>query len=69
MFIQTEATQDTATMKFLPGCTVLRSGTAEFRDAEAARRSPLAAALFDIGEVAAVTLGTEHIAVTKAGDA
>ena len=37
MFIQTEATPNPATLKFLPGKEVMPSGTADFRDAEGAR--------------------------------
>ena len=49
MFIQTEATPNPASLKFLPGREVLTSGTADFRDADAAREaSPLAGRLFDI---------------------
>ena len=32
MFIQTEATPNPSTLKFLPGKVVLETGTAEFRD-------------------------------------
>jgi hypothetical protein len=32
MFIQTEATPNPATLKFLPGKVVLDQGTADFRD-------------------------------------
>ena len=42
MFIQTEATPNPATLKFIPGRTVLDSGTMEFASREAAARSPLA---------------------------
>ena len=38
MFIQTEATPNPATLKFLPGKEVLREGTADFRDADSAAR-------------------------------
>ena len=48
MFIQTEATPDPATLKFLPGCPVMEKGTADFTDANDARRSPLATALFGV---------------------
>ena len=49
MFIQTEATPNPATLKFLPGKEVLPSGTADFRDAAAAAAaSPLAGRLFAI---------------------
>ncbi len=40
MFIQTEATPNPATLKFLPGRVVLAESTFEARDAEAAARSP-----------------------------
>ena len=43
MFIQTEATPNPATLKFLPGKVVMENGTAEFRSAEEADASPLAA--------------------------
>ena len=49
MFIQTEATPNPATLKFIPGRTVLDSGTMEFANREAAARSPLAERLFDAG--------------------
>jgi len=66
MFIQTEQTPNPATLKFLPGQTVLEEGTADFTDAEAARtRSPLAARLFDVDGVAAVFFGRDFITITK----
>ena len=42
MFIQTEATPNPATLKFLPGKTVLDAGTLDMRDKDAAGASPLA---------------------------
>ena len=48
MFIQTEATPNPATLKFLPGRTVLAHGTLDIRDADAAAQSPLAERLFGI---------------------
>jgi hypothetical protein len=39
MFIQTESTPNPATLKFLPGQTVLELGTADFPSAEAAAPS------------------------------
>jgi hypothetical protein len=54
MFIQTEATPNPATLKFLPGRTVLENGTLEMRDAESAARSPLAQRLFAIPQVGGV---------------
>lgn len=66
MFIQTEATPNPATLKFIPGSPVLRSGTRDFRDAEEAdRESPLAARLFQIDGVSGVFLGGDFISVTK----
>ena len=46
MFIQTEETPNPATLKFLPGRDVMEAGTADLRDPESARRSPLAERLF-----------------------
>ena len=69
MFIQTEQTPNPATLKFLPGCTVMASGTANFTDgAAAAARSPLAERLFGLPEVAGVFLGGDFISVTKADE-
>jgi Fe-S cluster biogenesis protein NfuA len=69
MFIQTEQTPNPATLKFLPGCTVMNSGTANFTDpAAAAARSPLAERLFALPEISGVFLGGDFITVTKAGD-
>ncbi len=68
MFIQTEATPNPATLKFLPGREVLTSGTADFRDAEAASAaSPLAGRLFDIPGVTGVFFGYDFVTVTKDG--
>lgn len=65
MFIQTEATPNPATMKFLPGKVVLESGTAEFRDASQASASPLAARIFSVPGVVGVYFGYDFITVTK----
>jgi Fe-S cluster biogenesis protein NfuA len=66
MFIQTEQTPNPATLKFLPGRTVLEEGTADFTDAsDAQTRSPLAARLFQVGGVSAVFFGREFITITK----
>jgi Fe-S cluster biogenesis protein NfuA len=66
MFIQTESTPNPATLKFLPGQTVLELGTADFPSAEAAATSPLARRIFAAGGVTGVFLGTDFITVTKA---
>jgi Fe-S cluster biogenesis protein NfuA len=65
MFIQTEATPNPATLKFLPGRTVLTSGTLDMRDAETAAQSPLAERLFAIQGVSGVFFGSDFVAVTK----
>jgi Fe-S cluster biogenesis protein NfuA len=65
MFIQTEATPNPATLKFLPGRPVLEGGTLEMRDAAEAAKSPLAERLFEIGGVNGVFFGSDFIAVSK----
>jgi len=65
MFIQTEQTPNPATLKFLPGQTVMAEGTADFPHAAAAGRSPLARRLFEIDGVCGVFLGADFIAITK----
>ena len=66
MFIQTEATPNPATLKFLPGRVVLEDGTADFRDAAAAREaSPLAGALFEVPGVTGIFFGYDFVTVTK----
>lgn len=69
MFIQTEATPNPATLKFLPGKVVLEEGTADFRDAEAAlAASALAGRLFDVPGVVGVFFGYDFVTVTKTDD-
>jgi Fe-S cluster biogenesis protein NfuA len=65
MFIQTEATPNPATLKFLPGCDVMEHGTANFSRPEEASGSPLALRLFEIDGVAGVFLGHDFVTVTK----
>ena len=65
MFIQTEATPNPATLKFLPGRPVLDHGTLEFRAPAEATASPLAARLFEIDGVTGVFFGSDFISVTK----
>ena len=66
MFIQTESTPNPATLKFLPGQSVLGQGTADFTDADAAGKSPLAQAIFATEGVIGVFLGADFVTVTKA---
>jgi len=68
MFIQTESTPNPATLKFLPGRPVMEKGTANFTDAEKARRSPLATALFGLDGISGVLLDSDFITVTKSDD-
>lgn len=65
MFIQTEATPNPQTLKFIPGKPVLEDGTADFRGKGDADASPLARRLFDIEGVSGVFLGSDFISVTK----
>ena len=65
MFIQTEATPNPATLKFLPGQPVLESGTLELRDTTEAAKSPLAERLFEIKGVNGVLFGSDFVTVTK----
>jgi Fe-S cluster biogenesis protein NfuA len=65
MFIQTEATPNPATLKFLPGRPVLGEGTMEFRDSAYSKGSPLASRLFEIDGVTSVFFGSDFISVTK----
>lgn len=66
MFIQTESTPNPATLKFLPGQTVLTSGTADFPNADASGNSPLAQRVFAVNGVSAVFFGADFVTVTKA---
>ncbi|ASM71257.1 MULTISPECIES: NifU family protein [Roseobacteraceae] len=65
MFIQTESTPNPATLKFLPGQTVLEMGTADFPTADAATKSPLAQRIFAVSGVTGVFFGTDFVTVTK----
>ena len=65
MFIMTEQATDPARMKFLPGCTVLSSGTVEFRDVESSAGSPLAQSLFEIKGITGVHFDLDSITLSK----
>ncbi len=66
MLIETEATPNPATVKFLPGRAVMGTGTRDFASPEEAEASPLAAALFGLGDVTGVFFGSDFISVTIA---
>ena len=65
MFIQTEATPNPATLKFLPGRAVHATGTLDMPNRDAAAQSPLAARLFAIPNIGGVFFGSDFISVTK----
>ncbi len=66
MYIETETTPNPATLKFLPGRQVMASGTRDFASPEQASASPLAEALFDLGDVTGVFFGGDFISVSVA---
>jgi len=66
MLIQTEPTPNPATLKFLPGQTVMSAGTRDFATPEEAEASPLADAIFSLGDVEGVFFGRDFISVTAA---
>ena len=66
MLIQTEPTPNPATLKFLPGETEMPAGTRDFATPEDAEVSPLAEAIFSLGDVEGVFFGREFISVTAA---
>jgi len=65
MFIQTEATPNPATLKFIPGKPVLPGATHDYRSADEAEESPLAHRLFAVHGVSGVFLGQDFITVSK----
>jgi Fe-S cluster biogenesis protein NfuA len=65
MFIQTEATPNPATLKFLPGRPVMARDTLDMPTREEAAKSPLAERLFDVPGVSGVFFGADFITVTK----
>lgn len=66
MLIETEPTPNPATVKFLPGRAVMGSGTRDFASPEEAEASPLANALFSLGDVTGVFFGSDFVSVTIA---
>ena len=68
MFIQTESTPNPATLKFLPGQTVMAMGTADFPTPDAGASSPLAKRIFAVEGATAVFLGPDFVTITKLED-
>ncbi len=66
MLIETEPTPNPATLKFLPGRAVMDSGTRDFATPEEAEASPLAEAIFALGDVTGVFFGRDFVSVTAA---
>jgi Fe-S cluster biogenesis protein NfuA len=64
MFIETETTPNPATLKFLPGQEVMATGTHDFASEDEAAASPLAEALFSLGDVTGVFFGRDFVSVT-----
>lgn len=64
MLIETETTPNPATLKFLPGRPVMTAGTRDFANPEEAEASPLAEALFSLGDVEGVFFGRDFVSVT-----
>lgn len=66
MLIETETTPNPATLKFLPGRNVMEAGTRDFASPEESEASPLAEALFGLGDVTGVFFGKDFVSVTAA---
>ena len=66
MLIETETTPNPATLKFMAGRTVMDAGTRDFATPEEAAASPLADALFGLGDVTGVFFGRDFVSVTAA---
>lgn len=65
MFIQTEATPNEDSLKFIPGCKVMEKGTAEFLDTRSSMASPLAKELMALDGVTGVFYGPDFVTVSK----
>ena len=65
MFIETEATPNPATLKFLPGRDVSPGKALEYRTVDAATASPLAEGLFELEGVDEVFFGADYVSVTR----
>ena len=68
MEIRTEITPNPSSLKFLPEVVVMEKGTADFRNADEARREPLALNLFKVDGVEGVFFGSDFISITKSNN-
>jgi Fe-S cluster biogenesis protein NfuA len=68
MFIQMQETPNPNSVKFLPGCDVLKNATMDFPNPKAASCSPLAKSLFQVKGVKGVFFGSDFITITKEDD-
>merc|ERR1712168_55660 len=68
MFIRTQETPNPNSLKFIPGCEVLESGTMDFPSPSHGYRSPLARLLFRINGVKGVFFGKDFITITRTED-
>ena len=63
MFIQTQSTPNPSNLMFLPGKSLMESGSRDFPNAREAMASPLATALFQIDGVEGVFFGSDFVTV------
>ena len=65
MFVQVEQTPNPATLKFIPGVTVMSHGTQFYQDESSTGNSILAEQLFQIKGVESVFYGADFITISK----
>lgn len=67
MLIQTEATPNPETLKFIPGFVVNKGQAVEFHhtDDSINEKSPLAAKIFDIEGIVRIFIGHDFVSITK----
>ena len=68
MFIQSEETPNPATMKFIPGLVLLKTGTLEFKSKKQAEKNSLAKQLFSENNVKGVFIGKDFLTITKSDE-
>lgn len=69
MFIQTEATPNPDSLKFIPGRVVMITGTASYTNLSDCHNSPLAKRLLELEDINEVFFGNDFITITKAATA